>query len=212
MDKPVIIFGANGIGKAAAEIFNSQQIIIFGFLDDNEKLHNTEILDVMVMGSTMNDGFLKYIGNKCEAFVASDDNKERKTIVGMLRERRKTMPMNAVHIGASIPGSASFSHGNFINDRVSIGANVRLGSHNLLHAGTIIDFDAKIGDFVQIGAGSVIGSEATIEDEVFVGAGTVIVGGIKVGKGARIGAGSVVISDVKEGETVFGNPAKPYKV
>lgn len=212
MEKPVIIFGANGIGRAAAEIFNSQQIIIFGFLDDNEKLHNTEMLDVMVLGTTSDDGFLKYIGGKCEAFIASDDNKERKTLVKMLKERRKVMPMNAVHKGASIPGSASFSHGNFINDKVSIGANVSLGSHNLLHAGVIIDFDTKIGDFVQIGAGSIIGAETVIEDEVFIGAGSIIVSGITINKGARIGAGSVVIADVKNGDTVFGNPAKSVKV
>ena len=96
MNKPVIILGANGIGKAAAEIFNSQQIIIFGYLDDNKDLHNTEIMEVMVLGKTTDDGVLKYIGQKCEAFVATDDNSLRKSLVDMLVSRRKTMPMNAI--------------------------------------------------------------------------------------------------------------------
>jgi len=43
-----------------------------------------EIDEVMVIGATDDDGFLKLIGKKCEAFVAIDDNKLRKSIVKIL--------------------------------------------------------------------------------------------------------------------------------
>ena len=33
MDNPVMIFGSAGIGKAAYEIFRSNGVLIYGFLD-----------------------------------------------------------------------------------------------------------------------------------------------------------------------------------
>jgi hypothetical protein len=43
MEKPVIIFGAKGIAHPALEIFNSNNVVVFGFLDEDEKIHGTEI-------------------------------------------------------------------------------------------------------------------------------------------------------------------------
>jgi sugar O-acyltransferase (sialic acid O-acetyltransferase NeuD family) len=212
MDKPVMIFGATGLGMAAYEIFRSHDLIVFGFLDDREDMHGREIDDVMVLGSTNDDGYLKYIGQKCEAFVATDDGEERKGIVKMLNERRKVMPVNAIHQKASLAVSASISHGNFIDNGTIIGANSTIGNHNLIHSGVVLEYDVKIFDHVQVGAGAIINSEVTIMEEAFIGAGSTIVSGIKIGKKARIGAGSVVIEHVDDNVTVFGNPAKPVKL
>ena len=194
MDKPVNILGAGGFGKAAYEIFQSHNIIIYCFLDDREELIGTEINEISVLGRTDDEAYLKLIGHKCEAFVATDDNKLRKSTVKMLEERRKVMPVNAIHKNARLSVSSQISHGNFINDSVVIGAGVSLGNHNLIHSGAIIEFESTIGNFVQVGPGTVIGSGVTVEDQVF------------------IGAGSVVVSDVKSGETVFGNPAKTVEI
>lgn len=208
MENPVIILGAGGLGKAALDIFESNNVQVYCFLDDDKKLHETEIKDISVLGSTNDEGFLKYIGKKCEAFVAEDENKVRKSLVKMLKKQRKVMPVNAIHANAVISKNAQIGHGNFIGSGTSIGPFVKVGSHCLLHSGSIVDFETRVGDFVQIGAGSVVNSGVTIEDEAFVGSGVTIVSGVTIGKGARIGAGSVIISDVGAGETYFGNPAK----
>jgi len=212
MDKPVMIFGATGLGMAAYEIFRSHDLIVFGFLDDREDIHGKEIDDAIVLGSTGDDGFLKYIGQKCEAFVATDDSEERRGIVKMLNERRKVMPINAIHRNASLAKSTSISHGNFIDNCVIIGAKSTLGSHNLIHAGVIVEYEVKIDNYIQIGAGATINSGVTIGEEAFIGPGVTVVSGITIGKKARIGAGSVVIEHVDDNITVFGNPAKPVNV
>ena len=85
MENPVIILGANVIGRQAKEIFEGNGNVVYCFLDDNKSIHNTEIDNVTVMGATDDDGFLKLIGKKCEAFVAADDNKVRKSLVKMLQ-------------------------------------------------------------------------------------------------------------------------------
>lgn len=211
MDKPVIILGAKGIAHPALEIFNSNQVIVYGFLDEDQSLHGTEINTVPVLGNTEDEGFLKLVGKKTEAFVAVDDTKYRKFLVEMLHDVRKVQPVNAVHQRAYISTDASIGHGNFINANVTIGTGAEVGSHCILHTGAIIDHKVKIADFVQIGAGSIINAEVTIEEGAFIGSGVTVVGGVTIGKGARVGAGSVVIASVGKNETVFGNPAAKVK-
>lgn len=208
MENPVIILGANYIGRSAKEIFEGNGNVVYCFLDDNKKLHNTEIDNVTVMGSTDDDGYLKLIGKKCEAFVAADDNKVRKSLVAMLQDVRHVQPVNAVHPSSIIPESADIGHGNFIDMGVKIGAGAKISNQCVVHAGVIIGVEASVADFVQIGAGSIINPGVVIEDEVFIGSGVTVVSGITIGKGARVGAGSVVVAPVKAGETVFGNPAQ----
>jgi len=208
MENPVIIFGAGYLGRAAKEIFEANGNVVYGFLDVNKKIHQTEIDNAVVLGSTDDDGFLKLIGKKCEAFIAIDEVKLRKNLVKMIQEVRKMQPINGVHKSAIIAQTATMGHGNFIDMGVTVGSGATLGNHGMLHAGCIVGHEVKLGDFVQIGAGSVINPGVEIEDDAFVGSGVTIVSGITVGKGARIGAGSVVITPVKAGETVFGNPAQ----
>lgn len=211
MENPVIIFGANYLGRQAKEILERNGNVVYCFLDDNKKLHNTTIDDITVLGSTDDDGFLKLIGKKCEAFVAVDENKLRKSLVSMLQEVRHVQPVNVLDQSTVIPVSVSIGHGNFIDQGVMFGAGSALGSHCLVHAGANIGIEVKLGDFVQVGAGSIINAGTEVGDEVFIGAGVTIVGGLTIGKGARIGAGSVVVGPVKAGETVFGNPAQKVK-
>jgi len=208
MENPVIILGANYIGRSAKEIFEKNGNVVYCFLDDNKKLHNTEIDTVTVLGSTDDDGYLKLIGKKCEAFVAADDNKVRKNLVSMLQEVRHVQPVNAIHQSSIIPESADIGHGNFIDMDVKVGAGAKISNQCIIHAGAIIGVEASLGNFVQVGAGSIINTGTVVEDEVFIGSGVTIVSGITIGKGARVGAGSVVVAPVKAGETVFGNPAQ----
>lgn len=207
----MIILGANYLGRQAREILETNGNEIYCFLDDNKKLHNTVIDEVTVMGSTDDDGFLKLIGKKCDAVVAVDDNKLRKSLVAMLQERRHVQPVNVVSKLAWIAASASIGHGNFIDHRVTIGVGATLGNHIILQTGCTIGPETRLGDYVQVGTGSIVNAGCEIADEVFIGTGVTIVGGVTIGKGARIGAGSVVVAPVKAGETVFGNPAQPVK-
>lgn len=207
MDKPVIIFGAKGIAKSALEIFQSNNIVVYGFLDEDKELHNTEIGNVPVLGDPDDHGFLKLVGKKCEAFVATDDNTLRKKQVKHLMESRKVMPTNAVHTLAYLSGTSSIGHGNFIGTGVILNSFAQVGQHCILHSGAILEQDVQLKDLVQIGAGSVINSGVVIEENAFIGSGVTIVSGVKIGKNARIGAGSMVISDVPANTTMFGNPA-----
>ncbi|MCC5945023.1 MAG: NeuD/PglB/VioB family sugar acetyltransferase [Bernardetiaceae bacterium] len=208
---PVIIFGANRIGKTALEIFKSHNIIVYCFLDDDESLHNQEIQEVLVMGSTDNETLTNLLGETCNAFIATDELALRLRIAQKVERKYKKMPVNAIHQSVVVASDANIGHGNLIDAGAVISTGVKIGRYCLIHAGAIIAADAQIGDFVQIGAGAIIGEGAKIEDKVFVGSGANIIAGVKVEEQARIGAGSIVMRNVEESQTVFGNPAAPIK-
>ena len=209
MNKPIIILGAGSIGKSAMEAFQSNDVLVYGFLDDDSSIQGKEIGEVEVMGKLDDQNYLSVIGSECEAFVAMEEIEVRRSLVQMLLAEHKVMPVNAIHDSAILASSSQIGHGNYIGAGVIIGSYAELKSHLIINPGAIINHDVKLGDYVQVGAGTIINSGVQIEDEVFVGSGVTIVAGIKVGHGARIGAGSVVIKNVDEGETVFGNPAEP---
>lgn len=211
MENPVIIFGAKGLGKVALDIFQSNGVIVYCFLEDDSKLHSTEINGVSILGNTDDESYLKLIGQKCGAFVATDDNKLKASLVEMLVEDRKVMPVNAFHKNISIAPSAFVGHGNMFNAGAVVNSNAKINNYCILGSNTVIDYEAELGDMVQVGAGSIIGSNVKVGKGAFIGSGVVVVAGVTIGKNARIGAGSVVVGEVKDGETVFGNPAVKVK-
>lgn len=208
MENPVLIFGAGSLGITALDLFQRNNVVVYGLLDDNKDLHGKEFGSVSVLGETDDDGFLKLIGQKCEAFIAISDARVRKRLVKMLNERRKVQPVNAIHDTAIVSTMATIGHGNLIAARAVVNPYAEVGQHCVIQAGAVIESQATIGDYVQIGTGSVINSNVTIEDGAFIGTGAVVIAGIIIGKNARIGAGSVVVENVETGTTVFGNPAK----
>lgn len=209
MNKPIIILGAGSIGKSAMEAFLSNDVLVYGFLDDDSSLQGKEIGEVEVMGKLDDQTYLSVIGGECEAFVAMEEIEIRRNLVQMLIDERKVMPVNAIHDSAILASSAQIGHGNYIGAGVIVGSYAALENHLIINPGAIINHDVKLGNYTLVGAGSVINSGVQIEEEVFIGSGVTVVSGIKVGSGARIGAGSVVIKNIDEGQTVFGNPAEP---
>ena len=208
MENPVIIFGAQQLGKAALDIFNSNNIVVYCFLDDDAKLHQTEIHNVPVMGNTDDEEYLKILGKKCEVFVASEDSAVRKSIANKLKEDYQQVGVNAIHKFSYVSEMAWLGHGNMVNAGAVVQADCKIGNNCIIQSNAVIEAGAELADFVQIGAGALINAEVKIEESAFIGTGAVLVGGIKIGKKARVGAGAVVIADVPAGQTVFGNPAQ----
>jgi len=203
-----MIFGAGTLGLTALDLFQRNNVVVYGLLDDNKDLHGKEFGEVSVLGETDDDGYLKLIGQKCEAFVAIADSRVRKRLVKLLNERRKTQPVNAIHDTAVVSKLATLGHGNLIAARAVINPLAGVGQYCIIQSGAIVETQATLGDYVQLGTGSTVGSSATIGEGTFIGAGVTIIAGVTVGKNARIGAGSVVVENVSAGATVFGNPAK----
>lgn len=201
--------GAQKLGTTALDIFNSNNVMVYCFLDD--KLQQEEVNNVAVMGNTEDNELLKLVGKKCDVFVAVEDSAARKGLVKLLKEEYKAVPVNAIHRFSAVSENAWLGHGNLVGAGAIISNNAKVGDNNIIHARALVDTKAAVGDNVEIGAGAIINAEAVVEDGAFIGTGAVVVSGVKIGKNARVGAGSVVVADVPAKATVFGNPAAPIK-
>ena len=205
---PVIIFGAKGSGLVALDIFESNGVVVYGFLEEDEAWHGKEIGSVTVLGGPDDHGFLKLIGQKCDAFVALDSQYERQSQAKTIMDLRKVMPVNAVHRDASISVLAQIGHGNLVHAQAVVAAEARLSNHIVLGSGAVVENGASLSDYCQIGAKAVIGAGAIIKQGATIGQGALIMPRITIGKGASVGPGSLVIANVPDETTVFGSPAK----
>ena len=129
MQNPVIILGAQQLGTAALDAFNSNSVMVYCFLDDDSKIRQEEVNNVSVMSSTEDNEFLKLIGNKCDVFVAVEDTAARKGIIKMLKEEYKVVPVNAIHRFSAVSEHAWLGHGNLIGAGAVVTNNAKIGNY-----------------------------------------------------------------------------------
>ncbi|MCT4697315.1 MAG: DapH/DapD/GlmU-related protein [Candidatus Cardinium sp.] len=208
MHKGVIILGACHLTKGSLDIFQRNNLIVYGILDDETKWHNTTIHNIPVLGATDDPTFLELLNQECASFIAYRHIQKRKNCLNFLIAQQKSTSISAIHPSAIIADGVQMGSGNYIGAQVCLASEVTVGNHCILHNGVIIEAETQIHDWVEIGAGSIIGDHVTIEEEVFIGIGARIIPGVTIQKGASIGAGSVVLGNVKKGDVFLGNPAK----
>ena len=95
-----------------------------------------------------------------------------------------------------------------IFENVFLGPNSSIGSHTIVHAGSMIAHDVKIGENCFIAPGAQLLGGVTVGNSVFIGSNAVCLPKSKIEDGATIGAASVISGMVEEGTTMFGVPAR----
>lgn len=111
-----------------------------------------------------------------------------------------------------------------IGSTVEIGHGSKIGNRSRIGSGSFLPPNSVLGEDVFIGPGVICCDDKYpivnnplynalppwIEDGASVGAGAILLPGIHIGKKGVVGAGAVVTHDVGPGETVKGEPARPY--
>ena len=106
-----------------------------------------------------------------------------------------------------------------IGDRVLIGENVCISrgtiDDTILESGVKIDALGHIAHNCWFEEDAAMAVPCSVSGSVHIGrngylAGTIIRNQCVIGENAFIGMGAVVVKDVPSGETVVGNPAKPF--
>lgn len=105
----------------------------------------------------------------------------------------------------------SLGVGNYIQEKVILQANVKIGNNSAINAGSIVSHETVLGNSVFLAPGCHLAGCITVEDGVFIGVGATIMPRLKIGKWSVVGAGSVVIRDVPPYSIVAGSPAKIIK-
>lgn len=205
---PFMIVGAGPEGRVALDILNMLDVVVYGFMTDDESLLLKEVNDMLVaaqLGTADCDTLLQ--DEHIRLIITARDIDQRIELVEQLADA-KAVISNVIHPHHSISPYAKLGRGNLISAGLVIQPNVMLGSFNLLESYVSIEADAAIGDYCTLQAGVRIGREAQIHNECLIGMGAIIHPGISIGEGAMIGPGAVVLKDVEDGQTIFGNPGK----
>ena len=195
MNKKLIIYGASGHGKVAADIarLNGYEQIVF-YDDDPEK---QEIGSYQVIHDFT--GYEDY-----DLFIAIGDNATRETIsLKMNRER-----INLIHPSAVIGEEVKLGQGIVVMARAVINPGTIIGDGVIINTYASIDHDNVIGAYAHVSVNAHTAGTVTIGERSFIGMSSSIINNVSICADAIIGAGALVVDDIGEAGTYIGVPAR----
>lgn len=195
----IVIIGAGGHGRVAADIARRMGFAQILFLDDGDA--------PCAVGKT--EDYIHYLDDAV-FFVAIGNGAVRRKIQTMLVENGAKM-VNLIHPNAVVAEDVRMGVGTVIMAGAVINPGAVLGSGTIINTCASVDHDCRIGDYVHVAVGARICGTVQIGDDTWVGAGATVIHSTSVCAGCMIGAGAVVVSPVIEPGTYVGVPARKVK-
>ncbi|MFC4237021.1 acetyltransferase [Thalassospira xianhensis] len=190
---PLIIIGAGGHGRVAADTACESGWNVSGFLDLS-LIKGTQLNGIEVLGDGKNtEPFSDFTGHAF--FVGIGNGSIRWREFNTLTAAGLPVP-NIIHPFTHISSSASIGRGTLVAAGAVVQANVQIGDAAIINTGARIDHDCQIGNGAMIAPGCVLCGDVIIGAHAFIGAGSIVTPGVTIGDGAFVGAGSVVIENI----------------
>lgn len=145
--------------------------------------------------------------------IGASDVRER---IATLCEDHGAVPFSVVADNVMILDANKIGSGAVLSPFVTVTSNARIGKYFHANIYSYVAHDCVVGDFVTFAPAVKCNGNVIIEDHAYIGTGAVIKQGtstkpLTIGRGAIVGMGAVVTKNVAPGETVIGNPARPYR-
>lgn len=194
--KKVVIIGAGGHGKVAADIIRLSGDEVVGFLDDKPP---ENFVGFNVIGNTEDIGkWSDYI-----YFAA----------VGSAEIREKIMKNNvhwytAIHPTAVIASDVKIGDGTLLAANSVVNSGSKIGKGCIINTAATVDHDCILEDFVHISPGVHLSGSVSVGSKTWIGVGACIVNNVEICGDCIIGAGAVVIRNIVRSGTYVGVPAK----
>jgi len=183
-NKKLIIIGAGGHGKVAADISIKMNLWEeIAFLDDDETIQSSLGIDA---AGNLGDVYT-HIGDS-DIFIAIGNN----------TAREKIMRQMEVELGA----------GTVVMAGAIINCSSHIGKGCIINTGATVDHDNKIGSYVHISPGAHLAGTVMIGQRTWLGIGSTISNNLSIADDCMIGAGAVVVKDITESGTYVGIPAR----
>ncbi|MCC4908033.1 NeuD/PglB/VioB family sugar acetyltransferase [Microbacterium sp. cx-59] len=202
MTAGVLLVGASGLAR---EVVAAGMVGITGILDDDQRLHETEIDGVPVLGpvalaAERRDRLLVCIGPS----AARRSVVRRLRAAGVDDARYETFVARSARIGSS----SAIGAGTIVLDGVVITAHARVGRHVVIMPNAVITHDDTVADYATLAAGVALGGRVAIGEGAYLGMQSSVRPDVSIGADAVIGMGAAVLHQVPPGETWVGVPAR----
>lgn len=197
--RKLLIIGAGGHGKVAADIAKLNGYIDIAFLDDNPNPH-------MPIAGTVSD--CKEFVNQADFFIAIGNPQIRAKLFQKLKSLGAQI-VNLIHPSAVIAESAKLGTGVLVAANAVVGVDAVVGDGAIVNTLASVDHDCGLGDFSHVSAGVHMAGTMKIDSYTFVGVGATVIQNIC--SDCIIGAGAVVAKPIVESGTYVGVPARKIK-
>ena len=207
MHERLLIVGANGHGKVAADIarrLGSYKDI--GFLDDDESIK--EAMGIPVLGGSADFEKFKVTS---DIFVAIGNPAIRAQMLEQLWEMGVDVPV-LIHPQAIIGSNVSLGSGTVVMAGAVINPDAKIGRGCIINTSASVDHDCVIEDYSHIAVGAHLAGNVRVGRSAWIGAGSVVKNNIDICNECMVGAGAVVVKNISEPGTYVGVPADKISI
>lgn len=200
MSRRLIILGASGHGKVAADIAIRSGYEEILFLDDNPEAR--ECLGWPVVGRVS-----EAEGYQGDFFVAIGNPTVRERIQNKLEGQGKNIAL-LIHPSAILGIGVTIGKGSILMAGVVVNPCAEIGKGCILNTAASVDHDCKVGDYVHVSVGAHIAGTVTIGAKSWIGVGAAVKNNVTIAQDCMIGAGATVVRSITEAGTYIGTPAR----
>ena len=196
--KKIVIIGASGHGKVAADIALKCGYTDIVFLDDNISIKNCGRHSVVGSNDRVED-------INGDVIVAIGNSAARRRIQESIEEERLAV---LIHPDALVAEDVTIGSGTVVMAGTVINPGSMIGRGCIINTCASVDHDCKLGDYVHVAVGAHLAGSVEVGDETWIGAGATVSNNIEICGRCMIGAGAVVVKDIEEAATYLGVPAR----
>ena len=200
MSKRLMILGASGHGKVAADIALRSGYDEILFLDDNPEIR--ECLGFPVVG-----GLADASGYAGDFFVAIGNSVTRERLQNQLEAQGKAV-VTLLHPSVIVGSGVTIGQGSIVMAGAVLNPCAVIGRGCIINTCASVDHDCRIGDFAHVSVGAHIAGTVTVGARTWIGVGAAVKNNISIAPDCMIGAGAVVVKNIKEAGTYIGIPAR----
>jgi UDP-N-acetylbacillosamine N-acetyltransferase len=203
----IVIIGAGGHAKVAADIAQLIGLAVAGFLDTvNPERQGSPFHGLTVLGGLEQLDLLAQRGVR-QAIVAVGDCDVRLRLAEHAVGAGFTLPM-LVHPSAVLAADVVVGKGSVLAAGAVVNPGATIGANVIVNTSASVDHDCVIADGVHVAVGARLAGDVRVGRGSWIGMGALVRERLRIGAGVMVGAGALVLSDLPDGVTAYGSPAK----